>query len=113
LSANRIAQGTSPRRDASSLPGPDVDVNQGVSAGVVRGAARPTKGAFMSAKLTEKFRPGQVVRLSQSHYRTNTSGEYKIVRALPSEGRGELEYRVKGLSEPYERVVRESEIQEA
>lgn len=67
----------------------------------------------MSEKFSDKFRPGQVVRLARSHYRTNTSGEYKIVRSLPSEGRGELEYRVKSLLEPYERVVRESEIEKA
>jgi len=61
--------------------------------------------------MSDKFRPGQVVRLFRSHYRTNSPGEYKIVRSLPSEG-GEIEYRVKSLMEPYERVVRESEIEE-
>jgi hypothetical protein len=65
----------------------------------------------IGASMSEKFRPGQVVRLCRSHYRTNSSGDYKIVRALPSEGNNELEYRVKGLLEPYERVVRESEIE--
>jgi hypothetical protein len=61
--------------------------------------------------MSEKFRPGQVVRLCRSHYRTNTAGDYKMVCALPSEGRGEPEYRVKSLLEPYERVVRENEIE--
>jgi hypothetical protein len=61
--------------------------------------------------MSEKFRPGQSVRLFRSHYRANSSGEYKILRALPNERGGELEYRVKGLLEPYERVVRESEIE--
>jgi hypothetical protein len=62
--------------------------------------------------MSTKFTSGQVVRLCRSRYRTNSSGDYKIVRSLPSEGR-EVEYRVKGLLEPYERIVKESEIEPA
>jgi hypothetical protein len=61
--------------------------------------------------MRERFRAGQLVRLCRSHYRTNSPGEYKILHALPSERGGELEYRVKSLLEPYERVVKESEIE--
>lgn len=60
--------------------------------------------------MTDKFRSGQVVRLCRSPYRQSVAGEYKIIRSLPSEG-GEIEYRVKSLREPYERVVKESEME--
>lgn len=63
--------------------------------------------------MNDKFRPGEVVRLCRSHYRINSTGEYKIVRSLPSENGDETGYRVKGVLEPYERVVRESEIEKA
>jgi hypothetical protein len=63
--------------------------------------------------MSEKFRAGQVVRLCRSPYRVTSSGEYTIVRSLPSEDGGEVAYRVKGLLEPYERVVRHSEIERA
>ena len=63
--------------------------------------------------MSQKFRTGQAVRLSRSRYRTNSTGEYKIVRLLPNERGGELEYRVKSALEAYERVVRESEIEQA
>lgn len=59
-----------------------------------------------------RFRSGQAVRLSRSPYRSSAGGDYKIVRPLPSNG-GELQYRVKSLHEPYERVVRESELEKA
>lgn len=63
--------------------------------------------------MNEKFRPGQVVRLCRSNNRMNSTAEYKVVRSLPVERGGEIEYRVKSLLEPYERVVRESEIERA
>jgi hypothetical protein len=40
--------------------------------------------------------------------RDQTRG-YKIVRLLPHEG-GECLYRIKSITEPFERVVRESEL---
>lgn len=61
--------------------------------------------------MSEKFKPGQVVRLCRSPYRMTGSGDYTIVRSLPSEDGSELAYRVKGLLEPYERVVKQSEIE--
>jgi hypothetical protein len=56
------------------------------------------------------FRPGQTVRLTRSFpYKSAAEGEYKIVSQLPDEG-GELQYRVKSVREPHERVVKESEL---
>ena len=57
-----------------------------------------------------QFRTGQTVRLCRSPYRSGATGEYKIVRRLPGDG-GEVEYRVKSLNEPYERVVKESDLE--
>jgi hypothetical protein len=71
-----------------------------------RGRLPPEKVVPMN----DKFRPGQVVRLCRSPYRSSADGEYKVVRSLPTNG-GEPEYRVKSMREPYERVVKESEIE--
>lgn len=60
--------------------------------------------------MSYQFRSGQTVRLCRSPYRSSAMGDYKIIRQLPSNG-GELEYRVKSLSEPYERVVKESDLE--
>lgn len=60
--------------------------------------------------MNDKFRSGQVVRLCRSPYRPSAAGEYKIVRSMPTDD-GEKNYRVKSLREPYERVVKESEIE--
>jgi len=56
------------------------------------------------------FRSGQSVRLCRSLHRSGAPSEFKIVRVLP-ENNGEREYRVKSISEPYERVVKESELE--
>jgi hypothetical protein len=37
-------------------------------------------------------------------------GDYKVVRQLPVDG-GEPQYRIKSVSEPYERVAKESDIE--
>lgn len=60
--------------------------------------------------MSQDFRLGQTVRLCRSSQRSAASGEYKIVRALPQSG-GEREYRIKSALEPYERVVKESELE--
>jgi hypothetical protein len=54
--------------------------------------------------MTPRFRCGQTVRLSRGlRYRSAADGEYKIIRQLPDND-GELQYRVKSVSEPHERV---------
>jgi hypothetical protein len=67
----------------------------------------------IGADMTRYFRPGQTVRLSRGFpYRSAAEGDYKIVSQLPDDG-GELQYRVKSVREPHERVVKESELTKA
>ncbi len=57
-----------------------------------------------------KFRAGQRVTLSANFANRNAGGAgYVVTRQLPERG-GEFEYRVKSVSEPHERVARESEL---
>jgi hypothetical protein len=71
----------------------------------------PTIGADM----TQQFKSGQTVHLRRSLiHRSAADGDYKIVRQLPdSEGGGELQYRIKSVREPHERVVKESDLEKA
>jgi hypothetical protein len=63
--------------------------------------------------MTHQFRTGQMVRLARSRSTAGAAdGDYKVVRQLPETG-GELQYRVKGVREPHERVVKESDLQRA
>jgi hypothetical protein len=57
-----------------------------------------------------KFRAGQRVTLAPSVYnRREIAGGYVVTKQLP-EREGEFEYRIKAVSEPYERVARESQL---
>lgn len=57
-----------------------------------------------------KFKVGQTVNFSPSRWSMRAqSGFCKIVRLLPADS-GENLYRVKCASEPFERMVRESEL---
>jgi hypothetical protein len=57
-----------------------------------------------------KFRAGQRVTLVASFTnRRSVSAGYVVTKQLPERG-GEFEYRIKGVSEPHERVARESEL---
>jgi hypothetical protein len=58
---------------------------------------------------THEFQIGQTVFLSPSIGRNVPGGAYIITKKLP-ERDGEFEYRVKSVNEPYERVVRESQL---
>jgi hypothetical protein len=61
-----------------------------------------------------KFHIGEIVQLSPSMLRRASGGVYEVTKRLPeSESVGEYEYRVKSISEPHERVVRESELSKA
>lgn len=62
--------------------------------------------------MSDQFRPGQTVRICRGLQRSAAAGEYKVIRELP-ESNGEREYRIKSLNEPYERVVKESELERA
>jgi hypothetical protein len=59
-----------------------------------------------------KFRTCQRVQLSPAISRNVFGGVYVVTKQLP-ESAGEYEYRVKSISEPHERVVRESELTKA
>jgi len=57
-----------------------------------------------------KFKVGQLVDFTRSRSGIATSGrQYEITRLLPADG-GELQYRVKSKSEPFERIAKESEL---
>ena len=57
-----------------------------------------------------KFRIGEQVELVPSlSERFAATGMYEVVRQLPISN-GELGYRIKSAREPYERVVRESQL---
>jgi hypothetical protein len=63
--------------------------------------------------MAHQFRSGQAVRLRRGLlYRSAANGDYKVIRPLP-DGGGELQYRIKSLREPHERVVNESDIEKA
>ncbi len=61
--------------------------------------------------MTQRFRSGQTVRLCRGFpHKSAAEGEYKVVRQLP-DGGGEVQYRIKSLREPHDRVVKESELE--
>jgi hypothetical protein len=69
----------------------------------------------MGADMTQEFKSGQTVHLRRSLiHRAAADGDYKIVRRLPdTDGGGELQYRIKSVREPHERVVKESDLEKA
>jgi hypothetical protein len=67
--------------------------------------------AWGHAMPTYKFQIGQTVFIVPSHSRNIPGGAYIVTKKLP-ENNGEFEYRVRGVAEPYERVVRESELRD-
>ena len=56
-----------------------------------------------------KFHINQTVYLSPSLSQNVPGGPYIVTKKLPIRG-GEFEYRIKSVNEPFERVVRESEL---
>jgi hypothetical protein len=56
-----------------------------------------------------KYRVGQRVNFTGPVRNNSPSGEYEILRVLPSNG-GELLYRIKSRHETYERVVAEDQL---
>jgi hypothetical protein len=59
--------------------------------------------------LSHKFHVRQLVQFNLSISRNIPRGSYEITKKLP-EHEGEFEYRIKSMSEPHERVARESEL---
>jgi hypothetical protein len=62
--------------------------------------------------MTYQFKSGQTVHLRRSlTHRSAADGDYKIIRGLPDDSGGELQYRIKSVREPHERVVKESDLE--
>jgi len=60
---------------------------------------------------THKYRVGQKVELIVTLFeRFAPKGDYRIVRQLP-DAHGEFYYRIKNANEPFERVVKEGQLQ--
>jgi hypothetical protein len=57
-----------------------------------------------------RFRIGQSVELVTSTVRSAATGFYEIVSLRPTDGSGDLHYRIKSKSENHERVVSETEL---
>jgi hypothetical protein len=59
------------------------------------------------------YHAGQRVRFSRGFpYRNAVDGDYEVLCQLPSRD-GECQYRIKSGREPYERIVKEGEIDRA
>ena len=67
---------------------------------------------WSAAMAAHIFQIGQAVELRPALSRNVPGGIYVVIKQLP-EGPGELEYRVKSVKEPHERVVRESELKQS
>jgi hypothetical protein len=60
-----------------------------------------------------RYHVGQMVRLAGGFpLRNAVTGDYKVLSRLPSR-EGEFQYRIKSIREPYERVVKEGELERA
>ena len=61
-----------------------------------------------------KFKVGQTVHCAVPglYGRAQRGGVFKIMQRLPPQG-GDYQYRIKSANEPYDRVVRESELERA
>ena len=57
-----------------------------------------------------RFKIGQSVELVSSTLRSAASGRYEVMSLRPTDGSGDLQYRVKSKNESYERVVSESDL---
>jgi hypothetical protein len=75
-------------------------------------------GAVMSAPhadagASHRFAAGHMVRLSRAiPLRNAAAGNYEVLAQLP-ERDGDLQYRIKSDREPYQRVVKEGELETA
>jgi hypothetical protein len=59
---------------------------------------------------SHKFKVGQTVEYARSHIGMVPSARaYKVMQLMPNEG-GEKLYRIKAITEVFERVARESEL---
>jgi hypothetical protein len=58
-----------------------------------------------------RFKVGQSLFLTQLRSNsTSSSAQYKVVRLLPPQQDGQNQYRIKGLSESFERIAKETDL---
>jgi hypothetical protein len=60
--------------------------------------------------MTHKYSAGQNVYYSAPFMAAAARGKYKIVRTLPVENDNKLSYRIKSLSENFERIAEEHQL---
>jgi len=59
------------------------------------------------------FAVGSMVRLRSVHpFRNAAGGSYEVLAKLPAQD-GVLQYRVKSVSEPHQRILKEDELEQA
>jgi hypothetical protein len=64
--------------------------------------------------MTHLYRLGDHVRLNPGFTRRNAApGPYQVLQQLPCTTDGEHQYRIKSTGEQYERVVKESDLEQA
>lgn len=63
--------------------------------------------------LTHKYRVGETVYFTASNVsRPAASGTYEVIRLLPTDG-DDCQYRIKSITEAFERVAKESQLKAA
>jgi hypothetical protein len=60
--------------------------------------------------MIHKFAAGQDVYYQPAFCNAAARGEYKVVRALPIENDNRLSYRIKSLTENFERIAEEHQL---
>jgi len=73
----------------------------------------PRRFIFVLCWGMHKYSVGQMVHYSGEAGSHNASGDYEIVRQLPANTAGELQYRLRKTPEGQERVVREHQLSAA
>jgi hypothetical protein len=69
------------------------------------------KAPHANAVANHRFTAGHIVRLSRAiPLRNAAAGNYAVLAQLP-ERDGELQYRIKSDREPYQRIVKEGELE--
>ena len=78
---------------------------------IIAGAVMRTPHADAAA--SHRFAAGHMVRLSRAiPLRNAAAGNYEVLAQLP-ERDGDLQYRIKSDREPYQRIVKEGELEQA
>jgi hypothetical protein len=93
-------------RDLSSAAVPPATT----SASVAPLEEATTKSASSSSVPTHKYHVGEIVYYTPPNFgRAAASGTYTVVKLLPSESE-DYQYRIKSISEAFERVAKESQL---